>query len=91
MAAVEANNQKLFENMAKELSEGAYEVYAHCTNKLAIWLQNKQAYYPAARAQVSTLFCFRVEDGLTKRQVDSSIATCKIVFSFSMLNLLVAI
>jgi hypothetical protein len=79
MAAVEANNQKLFEKMAKELSEGAYEVYADCTYKLATWLQNAQAYYPAARAQVSTLFCFRVEDGVTEKRVDSSIATCKIV------------
>lgn len=55
MAASVGNNLKLFHRYAKMLSRDDVEIYTSHADKLARWLSDEKAYYPAARKEILKL------------------------------------
>ena len=52
MAASTDNNLKVFHRYAKMLARDDVEIYTSHADKLARWLCDEKAYYPAARKEV---------------------------------------
>lgn len=52
MDSAEAQNQMLFEKVAKNMVEGDFEIFREAAGLLTTWLSKRQAYYPTALIQV---------------------------------------
>jgi hypothetical protein len=50
-----SHNERLFPGLQECLSDGTREVYVTAAEKLTRWMSRSQAYYPRARAQVSSV------------------------------------